>query len=196
MLLGGAVLLGCEALFAGPDVALPITGLDVEPKPGQLEPMMPGARGPLVEIASGEVGGEDFRLTLYRSVDGFCLALSAPQYRGGGCGPAPGDGLPEFDRFGMIAQSGLANGTIEIDGVVDADVAKVWVVTVDGQRANAVLIPAQLDDLDASVFLVFLPEGMHPQAIVAADGSGDILDEFPLLSIAPGGPGAPPTPGD
>ena len=190
------MVLGCSTLLPEPDVALPISDLDLEPKPGELEPMMPDAQGPFVEIASGEVGGEEFTMTVYRSPDGFCTLLFPIQYGGSGCGPAPGDGLPEFARFGMIGQSGLADGTIEVDGMVDPGVARVWVVTEGGQRANAVLVPAQLDGLEASVFFVFLPEGAHPQTIVAATESGDVLDELPLLSIAPGGPGAPPTPSD
>jgi hypothetical protein len=157
---------------------------------------MPGMRGPVSQVASGEVDGEEFTLTAYRSADGFCLSLSSPQYRGGGCGPAPGEGLAEFERFGMIAQSGLANGIAEIDGMVDAEVPSVLAVTQDGERANAVLAPVEVDGVELGVFLVFLPEGKHVASVVAADASGEVLDEFPLLSAAPGGPGAPPTLGD
>lgn len=192
VLAGAALLLGCDGIFREPDAALPVANLDVEPKPGFIEPAgMPGVKGPMIQVASGEVSGEEFRLTLYRSADGFCLSLAAIQYRGGGCGAAPGEG-PEFGLFGVIGQSGLADGTIEIDGMVAPDVASVWVVTDDGRRANALLVPAELDGLEASVFVVFLPADTHPTNIVAADGSGAVLEEFPILSIAPGGEGAPP----
>jgi hypothetical protein len=190
-----AILGGCDALVPEPDAALPIANLDLEPKPGQLEPMMPTAQGPVIEVASGAVGGEDFTLTLYRSAEGFCLALSAIQYRGAGCGPPPGEGAAELERFAIIGESGLADGTVEIDGMVAADVERVWVVTDHGHRAHAELIPAGLDGLEASIFLVFLPAGTVPTTIVAADGTGGILEELPILSVAPGGPAAPPTPG-
>ena len=189
VLLGGAALLGC-GLFAGPDIALPIANLDLEPKPGHVEVPMIEPQGPPVVIASGEVSGEAFTLTVYPTEGGLCMSLAAPTHRGGGCGPGPGDGLPEFERFGMISQADVESGISEVDGLVDPDVATVWVVTGDGQRANAVLIPLDIDGMGAAVFLVFLPEGAHAVAVVAADASGQVLEEFPLLSA----PGAAPAP--
>ena len=194
--MAGALLLGCERLFPAPDIALPISGLDLESRPVQLEPPMPDAAGPFFQVASGEVRGEDFTLVVYRAPEGVCLSLDAHQYRGGGYGAAPGDGPAELGAFGMIAESGLAEGTVEIDGLVHPDAAAVWVVTDDGQRANALVISEAIDNVEASVFLVFMPAGTVPAAIVAADSSGQVLDELPLVSIAPGGPGAPPTPAD
>jgi hypothetical protein len=191
VLIGTPLLSACAVLNPVPDPALPIANLDLEPKPGQLEPMIPGeVLGPVIEVATGVVSDSEFTLSLYRSADGFCLSLSAIQYGGVACGPQPED-----EQLGSIAQSGLIDGTIAIDGTVAADVAAVWVVTDDGRRANALLTPAGLDALDASIFLVFLPEGVHPVMVVAADEEGGIVDELPIVSIAPGGPGAPPAQG-
>jgi hypothetical protein len=193
----GALLLGCDAIFPDADAALPIANLDLEPKPGFVElPSMP-VKGPVIEVASGEVSGEGFALSVYRSAEHFCLALSGPEFGSEGCGAAPGEGLPEFERFGIISQSLLKDGMVDVQGMVDPGVEAVWIVTDDGRRASAVLTRAELDGVEVSAFLVFLAPGTRPATIVAGDGSGEVLDEFPLLPVDPGGPdgpGAAPTP--
>ena len=169
-----------------PDGALPIEGLDVEPRPGSVADGMPEAIGPVVEVMSGTVRGAGFGLTVHRAAEpnGLCLVRTWAGAIGGGCGAAPGKGLPEFGRFGIIGHE-PGGGFIAIDGTVARDVARVWVVTDDGRRAEAVLAPFALDDLEASAFAVFLDTSLTPVMLVAADASGAIVTEFPFLPIDP-----------
>ena len=192
--------LGGPSVLPEADAALPITELDLEPKPGSIEDWLGQTKGPVIQVASGFVSGEQFSVTVFRDAerDGVCVWLEMTQQGGGGCGPVPGAGLPEFGRFGGIGRSELTNGVWAIDGIVAGEVERVWVVTDDGRRANALLAPFRLDDIDASAFLVVLQGGAEPATLVAADGAGAVLDEIPLdlvEPVAPGGDGPLPTPG-
>jgi hypothetical protein len=179
-----------------PDAALPINNLDVVPTPVAPEEGM-AAEGPVLQIARGEARSMVFTVTVYRWAEreGVCMVLATPREADGGCGPPPGEGLPEFGRFGGMSDGELRNGMVEAHGIVAPDVERVWVVTDDGRRANALLVPFVLDDVEASFFVVFLAAGTQLRTTVAADGSGAVLTEIPVAPVEPGGDGAVPGPG-
>jgi hypothetical protein len=205
-------VLGIAALVAtdvgGPtpapraDVALPINNLDAVPTQVPLPAGMPD--GPAVQVVRAEARAMWFTVTLApaREWDGVCVGLTTAQESSAGCGPAPGEGLPQFGRFGGIGEGELPNGMFQIHGTVASDVASVWVVTREGQRATATLVPFTLGEVEGSVFFIFLPADIRPETMVAADASGAVLTEIPMIStdshVGPDGtPGAPsplPTP--
>jgi len=191
-----AILLitGCAALFPAPDAGLPIANLDVEPKPGRLEPMLPDADAPIERIASGEVGGDSFTLTSFRQGADVCVYLAPLQYGGIACAPAPVGDPRAGDVIGSAAQGGLASGAHSVSGIVVADVTRVVLTTQNGGRAEAAVVPLDVDGQQLAAFFVFLPADTHETAVSAYDADGRVLDELPMVSIAPGGPGAPPPP--
>jgi hypothetical protein len=183
----------------GSDVALPIAELDLQRRPGVIDAEIPASAGPAIQVASGRVRGSAFSLTVYRDAErpgGLCWWIAHGAGGDGGCGPIPGEGLPEFGPFGGIGESPHPMSTVRFDGMVAPEVARVWVVTDEG-RADAVVIPDVLEGVAASAFVVFLPSETHATSLVAADGSGRIMHEVPILPVlqdAPPDPTAVPTP--
>jgi len=194
-LTAGLLLAAC-GLEARPDGALPIEDLDLEPRPGEMAPRPapvgvppPQALSPAVDVARGRVAGQAFRVTAYVLADEVCTDVT---FQGGGgagaCGGLPGGMLGP--TFGTLGWGGGSRRSVEVSGIVAAGVAKVQVETQRGPPARALLLSLAPLDLPARMFLVFLPEGSEPIAVVAFAADGSVLDRFEL-----GTPGEPTPPG-
>ncbi len=162
---------GC-GLLPEPDAGIQIAELDTNPR--QIHTGGPAARptGPAVEIVRGRVD-ELLSVVVQRDADGACLAI----FRGGNgstiCGPLAGEA--DMGAFGPVTTGGGERDPVfEVGGIVDSSVSSVVLELDDGSRASALLVPLAPAELDASAFLVYLPEPV-PTALVAYADDGTEL---------------------
>ena len=196
-LAAAAALSGCGAVLPARDGGLGLT-LDTEPREGQIElaPGGPRPMGPVVEVARGEVGGDGFSIVAYRSGDGVCTQLTRAAGGSAQCGSLPGAGplAAEFGPFGAVGTGGGEGMPVAVLGVVETGVAAVWIESLAGRRAEARLIDLEPADIDAQLFLAFLPEGDGLGSVVALDVAGGEVGRGELMAPPGGPPGAVPTP--
>lgn len=171
LLVLGAGVAAC-GLLPEPDAGIQITELDTNPRQVHTGGPADGPTGPAVEIVRGRVD-ELLSVVVQRDAEGVCLAI----FRGGNgstsCGPLPGEA--GMGAFGLVSTGGGEQDPVfEVGGIVDSSVASVVLELDDGRRATALLVPLAPAELDASAFLVYLPDPV-PNALVAYADDGTEL---------------------
>ncbi len=169
-------LAGCGALPA-PDVGIQIAELDTTPRRIETDGPADVPTGPAVEILRGRVD-EILSVVVQRDAGGLCLAIFRGGHGSTACGPIPGEG-GEQGPFGPVSTSGEGDPVFEVAGTVGPDVASVVLELEDGSRASALLISLEPAEIDASVFLIYLP-GLVPNSLVALGADGDELDRLTM----------------
>lgn len=79
-------------------------------------------------------------------------------------------------------------------GLIAANVAEVWIETSTGGRARAELVDLDASEIDARLFIAFLPAGEDLTAFVAVDAAGAVIDTFDMPPEPPDVSGTDPTP--
>lgn len=190
---GLALVAACSVVISPPDAGVPITEFDTEPRPAQ-EQNIEQATGPIIEVARGEVDGDAFSFVVHRSAAGACTFLNRESSGNGSCGPLPGEGLPEFGPFGMMATTGGPDVPAEVIGLVSGHVASVRVEMEDGTSAQARLVDLAPAEMDAQAFIAFLPPHASVTAVLALDLAGTVVARVPLAGGPAGSLPGKPTP--
>jgi hypothetical protein len=186
------------------DAGVQIEALDVAPRPGEF-PELGGAPaiGPIVEVARGRVAGTAFRFTAYHADSSIptergivCSVFHWLPDEDVGCGAMPGEPGTIGEVFGMGAHT-HPYGSLAVHGyygLVALEVAEVWIETEAGTRARARLVPLDGADIDAQLFMAFLPGGLDSSAWVALDAAGTEIGRIPTPPGPSDDPGANPQP--
>ena len=181
-----------------PTQGVEIRNFDTTPREVVLmDPTWPEAFGPIVEVARGSADRRGFRITVFRGsrVDEVCVVFDWAGNGSSGCGAAPNSELLD-GLFGTGSTMSGARLPHEVFGVVSRDAAAVWVEATGGGRAETKLVDLSPAEIDAYLFVAFLPGGADATAWVATDSSGREMDRFVVASgPAPSEPDGPvPTP--
>lgn len=178
----GAAVVGC-GLLPRPDVGIQIAELDTNPR--QIHTGGPAGTptGPAVEILRGRVD-ELLSVVVQRDADGVCLAI----FRGGNgstsCGPLPAEA--GMGAFGSVSTGGGEGDPVfEVGGIVDSTVSSVVLELGDGSRASALLVPLAPAEIDASAFLVYLPQRVANHLVAYADDGTELGRLTMTLPAAP-----------
>ncbi len=197
IVVGGAF--GERSPSVGPDevadVGVPIESLDLDPLSSQEPATGVTAVGPVVEVARGYADGRAFRFTVYRTEppEGACIELEWASAFGGVCGSMPGEG-PTGGAFGGGATGNSSTGLAhEVFGLVAPNVAEVWIETDADERTRAQLVPLAPAEIDATLFIAFLPSGTEASAWVALDAAGTEIGRFELPRGSADEPSSVPT---
>lgn len=183
------VVAGC-GLFAEPDEGLPIENVRTTGRP------LPGAladrpTGPHVELLTGTVAGEEIEVAMQRDGEGVCFVVRLPPESGQACGETLGDQLIG-DPFGPVMPIGSSrpDGTPTdlpqiVAGLVAPDVAAVVAELDSGGVARATLFPLAPAQVDGSGFVLALPIGAAPHALVALDADGAEVGRLDVVAPGP-----------
>jgi hypothetical protein len=173
------------------DAGIPIATLDLEPLVVPVPEGGEPAIGPVIEVARVRAGQSGFNYTVYRAEESIetelglvCLFVTSPGSEGGGCGAMPGEEGTIGEVFGAGSDT-HAYGSSRVhgySGFVALNVAEVWIETNTGGRAQARLIPLDAADIDAQLFIAYLPGGVDSSAWVAFDADGT---EIGRISTSP-----------
>jgi hypothetical protein len=183
------------------DIGVPVQALDLEPRVVALPDQADPAIGPVLEVVRGRAdgpGGADrvpFSVIAYRGAppSEACIVMTYGPDTANGCGSLPGKG-PTGGVFGTGQITQGAQVVHGVFGLVDPAVDEVW-VEVDGGRTRALLIPLGRAEIDADLFLAFLPGGVDATAWVAVDDAGNVIDRLEIAPPPPDVQGPQPTPG-
>jgi len=189
---------------ASEDAGVPIHTLDLEP---QIVPVPEGGLrpiGPVVEVARGATRGmAPWSFTVYRAEESVptelgmvCLFFEWPRGVDGACGAMPGEPGTIGEVFGAGGETHAPVAIVvhAYSGLVALNVAEVWIETDAGGRARARLIPLDAAEVDAQLFIAFLPRGVHSTAWVALDADGNEIGRIPDGARPPEDVGPIPTP--
>lgn len=185
----------CAVVMPVPDAGIAVDELDLQPRPGQRDALGEAPTGPVMELVRGTVAGERFSLTAHASRDGACTWMEREMSGGGGCGALPGEGPGGGTHFGMIGLGGGDGSPAEVTGLVSAAVRSV-VVETDAGPAAATLVSLEPAEIEAQLFIAFVPGDAVVEAVVALDGAGAEIGRIDVgTPLGPGRDGGvPPTP--
>ncbi len=161
-----------------------IRNFDTDPRDVVLvDPDWPEASGPIVEVARGSADRRGFRVTAFRGsrADEVCIVFDWAGDESAGCGVGPNSDLLD----GLFGTGSTTSGALlphYVFGVVSRDVSAVWIDTTSGIRAETKLVDLSPVEVDAYLFIGFLPGGTDATAWVATDAAGRELDRFSLVS--------------
>lgn len=135
----------------------------------RVEPQHPRAKGPVETIGRGEIDGQPWKLTAYRSKDGICVDLHMGSGSSGGCG---------FGRMrGALSIPGIGWNSdmpeyAQLDGRVSERVAKLTARSGDGPVEELPLHRSKR--LGLTFFVAFAPVGADYE-LTAYDEAGKEL---------------------
>lgn len=180
-------LAGCGSLVSSPQPDVRMTELQLDPRPGEIDIADGGVVDP-IEVVAGHVAGGDFHLVAYRTGAEPCLYSASPAGSGASCGAMPGEGVVGGGTFGMAGvTAGGRSGIMEVSGLVDRAAESVWVESTAGERFEAVVVDLEPADIGSKAFIAFTPPGSEPEAIVALDADGEVLERFVFQFMDLGG---------
>lgn len=115
-------------------------------------PNHPPAKGPVETVARGEIEGETWRLTAYRSDEGVCVDLHLGSNSGGGCGFGP---LRSDLAFSGVGWSNEFPHLAQLEGRVSKHVDRVTLRS--GNDATKELPLYRSKSFDQTFVVAFVP---------------------------------------